>query len=438
VHIKLKVLLPAGLMAAALVGAACAPPPKPPIKVPPKPPVTTTKPPVTTPAPACPTPAANGNPGPDSQNPMSSWGVDGTGYTSVVIGNVVYVGGSFSNAVSPTGTKVARNDLAAFCLASGQLLNSFVANFDGPVYALTTDGASLFVGGNYATLNGKPVNRLLKLSATTGALVSGFNAPAIPVNKPIYALDYFGGEVYAGGDFSAGSAPILGKKGISVSSTTGAFAGWNPNVTDATSGASINALKVSPNGQSVFIGGKFDSVGGQTHDDLAKTAASNGAVSSTQYGNNQGVPGEMDARILSIAVDPDNTTIYVSAGPTEPQGSGLNGGNKLYRFASDGTPVWHATFNGDNQAVVLTGGTLYTGFHGGFGCPKPPNGSAACSLRLLGFTTSGGQTSFSPNSGGVLGVRALALGSNGNRLVAVGDFSNMGSTGKLHGVAIFN
>lgn len=433
-HIKTKALLPAGLLAAALVGAACAPPPaKPPVKPPVsgKPPVTTTKPPVTPPPPSCPTPAANTNPGPDSQNPISSWGVDGTAYTSVVIGNVVYVGGSFSNAVAPNGTKVARSNLAAFCIANGTLDTSFVANFNGPVYALTTDGSSLFAGGLYSTLNGLTANRLVKLSASTGARFTNFNAPTIPVGKPVAALDYSGGKVYVGGDFSVG-APVSGKKGMSVNSTTGAQGSWNPNVTDVTSGATINALKVSPDGQSVFIGGKFDTVGGQTHDDLAKTSASTGAVSSVQYGDNGGVPGHMDARVLSIAVDPDNTTIYVSAGPTEPQGSGLNGGNKLYRFAADGTPTWHQTFNGDNQAVVLTSGKLYSGFHGGF--------NNNVTLRVVGFTTNGGALAppFAPASGGVIGVRGLALGSGGNRLVAVGDFSNMGSTGKLHGVAIFN
>jgi hypothetical protein len=55
---------------------------------------------------------------------------------------------------------------------------------------------------------------------------------------------------------------------------------------------------------------------------------------------------------------------------------------------------------------------------------------------VLGFSTGGTQTSFNPTSSGVLGVRGLAVGAN--RLVAVGDFSNMGSTNKLHGVAIFN
>jgi hypothetical protein len=429
VQTKIKALLPAGALAAVILAACTVPPPtKPPVKPP-----STTKPPATTPAaPPCPTPAANSTPGPDTKNPISSWGVDGLGYTSVVIGNIVYVGGSFTHAVSPSGAKIVRTNLAAFCVANGAPPTGWVANVDGPVYALTTDGTNLFVGGNFSHLNGVAVNHLVKLSAYTGARITSFNPPAIPSGKPVYALDYFGGKVYAGGDFSVGS-PIVGKKGASFNSTSGAFAGWNPNAD-----AAIQALKVSPDGLSVFIGGTFSNVGGQAHNDLARTSTSNGAVSSATFGNNANCdPGNPSAvlcgHVLSIAVASNSSTIFVSTGPSRPKGSG--GGNKLYSFsAAGGAPSWQKSFDGDDQAVVVIGSTVYTGFHGGYGCNQATD--PGCKLRVLGFSTGGTQTSFNPTSSGVLGVRGLAVGAN--RLVAVGDFSNMGSTNKLHGVAIFN
>jgi hypothetical protein len=94
------------------------------------------------------------------------------------------------------------------------------------VRALTTDGSSLYVGGDFTTLNGQRVNRLVKLNPTTGAPIAGFNPADIP--SVVYALDYFGGKVYAGGDFSVG-APPAAKKGASFDAATGAFAGWNPD-----------------------------------------------------------------------------------------------------------------------------------------------------------------------------------------------------------------
>ena len=50
--------------------------------------------------------------GPRQPDPIASWGVDGIANAAVVIGNVVYVGGTFSNAVSPTGQTAAHANLA--------------------------------------------------------------------------------------------------------------------------------------------------------------------------------------------------------------------------------------------------------------------------------------------------------------------------------------
>ena len=135
----------------------------------------------------------------------------------------------------------------------------------------------------------------------------------------------------------------------------------------------------------------------------------------------------MQAIILSLAVDTDNVSAFAGAGPTEPRGS--NGGNKAISYAPDGSERWKVTFDGDGQAVLPIGGVLYAGFHDGY------RGNRF--LKLLGLNPStGAVTSFSPTIiGGVLGVRALAAGSN--RLVAVGDFSSVGTTHKLHAVAIF-
>jgi len=399
------------LTAMVVIGAAACAPPSGPSSVP-----------------ACP-PVPPSTPGPDRQDPISSWGIDGAGYAAVVIGGVAYVGGVFQNAVSPSGAKVARQNLAAFCLADGSLLASFVANFNngprggsgfepGGVRALTTDGSSLYVGGDFTTLNGQPVNRLVKLDPTTGSPVGGFAPPSIP--SIVYALDHSAGRVYAGGDFSVGNPPA--KKGASFDAVTGAFAGWNPSAD-----AKINALKVSPDGQHVFIGGSFTSVGGQPHDNLARTSAASGSPDPVSFGQNGGVRGRVQAVILSLAVAADNVSVFAAAGPTEPRGS--NGGNKAISYAPDGTERWRVTFDGDGQAVLPIGGVLYVGFHDGY------RGNHV--LKMLGLdTSSGAVTSFTPPIvGGPLGVRALAAGAN--RLVAVGDFSSVGATNKLHAVAIF-
>ena len=316
-------------------------------------------------------------------------------------------------------------NLAAFCLADGSLLASFVADFAGTaqmssnkptqVWALTTDGTSLFVGGNFSSVNGQPVQPLVKLNPITGDQVPGFNLPAIP--DLVYALDYSGGKVYAGGDFAINNG-ATGKKGASFDHGSGAYAGWNPNAD-----ARIESLKVSPDGQWVFIGGSFDNVGNAPHDRFARTSAGDGAVSAINY-------GVIGARVFSVAVAPDSVSAYASTGPAVPVGS--QGGNKVLAFNANGTVRWdQGGPDGDAQTLQLDGGSIYVGFHQGW--------SGDGSKRLQRLNTSNGQTtqpSFAPNSNGApLGVRGLTAGAN--RLVAVGDFTTMGSTKKLHGLAIF-
>ena len=78
--------------------------------------------------------------------------------------------------------------------------------------------------------------------------------------------------------------------------------------------------------------------------------------------------------------------------------------------------------------MVLAGNNVYVGFHDGY-----QNNPAR---RIVGFTKTGGATAFAPDANGhPLGVRGLAAGAN--RLIAVGDFTSMGTTTQLHGLAIF-
>jgi len=370
----------------------------------------------------CPSAGTDGTPAPNSQNPISSWGINGTGYSVVAIGDIVYVGGTFSQAVSPTGQTAPRADLAAFCIKDGSLVSKFVANTNGQVWALTTDGTSLFAGGSFTSINGQPTNRLVKLDPITGAVDTSFNPPAIP--DVVYALGYraANASIYAGGDFSI--AGNQGKKGASFDHTNGTVTGWNPNAD-----ARIESLEVSGNEQIVYIGGSFDNVGGGAHNGLARTDAATGAVASVQFGNNHGVPGRIDGRVFSISIGPDNITPYVAIGPAKP--GGTNGGNKFVAYnPTTGLETWLENGpDGDAQAIELINGVLYGGFHGGW------NGDPT--KRLEGLNPANGSTTgFAPNTGGVLGVRGMAQA--GGRLFAVGDFSFMGTTNKLNGVAIFN
>jgi hypothetical protein len=348
---KTRVLLPAGVLAAAILGTACGPPP---INPPPTTPTTTG----TTPPPpgdaSCPAVAATAA-GPDGPNPIASWGVDGTATATAVIGNIVYVGGTFNNAISPAGVNVARTNLAAFCLADGELLNTFTANFaGGPVNALTTDGTSLFVGGNFTTLNGVASNRIVKLNAASGTRDASFAPAPIPAtaaNPPVtdgvLALAYSStGVLYAGGDFNkigtgagAGQSTIVGNAaGFAANGTLTSFTG------DADK--KVESIAVSPDGSAVFLGGFFNNVKGSARGQLAKIDVATNALVGTNLA--------IGAHVLDI-VATSNNDVTLAVGKAVPPGTG----RRLATFSGNTAGLNDTNPKGDVNAVRYFLGLKY-------------------------------------------------------------------------------
>jgi hypothetical protein len=421
-------LLPAGVLAAALIGVACGPPPPPP---PPPPPAA---------CPAVPASAA----GPDSQNPIpGTWGVDGRALASVVIGNRVYVGGTFNNAVAPTGAMTPRAKLAAFCLANGRLDTSFVPNLGATtinaVNALATDGTNLFVGGEFFA--GAAPLHLVKVSATSGSRIVQF-APKAPQER-VLDMHFANGVLYAAGEFGKLGAPPAGNQiyvgnAAGFNPTTGAWSGWF-----AGASSKVESITVSPDNTAVYIGGNFlevkkptQAAAGTARDRLARlTAAPPGNLVAAFNA------GALGARPYDLAVSANNASLYAAIG-TGPGAAGA--GNRIINFnTADGTQAWNNNnLRGNGEAVEVIGANLFAGFLGGYDNPSAPLPLNPSNYRLLGINPANSVntqiTAFQPQVAAASpdnGVFDLAQGSN--RMVAVGDFTAIGTTTNLRGLAIF-
>ena len=85
-----------------------------------------------------------------SSDPLATAQIDGVAWTQLVVGNTVYVGGSFTNArpagAAPGTQTVDRTYLMSYDLTTGAL-TSFAPTLNGEVRALAAspDGATLFV-----------------------------------------------------------------------------------------------------------------------------------------------------------------------------------------------------------------------------------------------------------------------------------------------------
>lgn len=184
----------------------------------------------------------------------------------------------------------------------------------------------------------------------------------------------------------------------------------------------IYAFAFSPDGSTLYIGGAFTSIGGQTRNRIAAISTSTGVV--TSFDPNI-LPNGSSVR--SLAISPDGSKLYMSGSFSTV------GGVARARLAAvntaDGTVISAFDPNANNlsYALVLSsdGSTLYAG-----GAFTTVGGTAR--NRLAAINTSNGTlvSSFNPNAGG--SVQSLALSSDGSRLYAGGDFTTIGGVTYNH------
>jgi PKD repeat protein len=140
-----------------------------------------------------------------------------------VVGNRVYIAGSFTSIANKTGTTTPVNQryLAAYDLQTGRVDTGFRPTFDGSVRAVeaSPDGTKLFIAGTFNNVNGVSREKVARLSPTTGSTVSAF-AFTGQTNNVANALAASNTSVYIGGRFTRiNGVPMTGL--VAANATTG-------------------------------------------------------------------------------------------------------------------------------------------------------------------------------------------------------------------------
>ncbi len=282
--------------------------------------------------------------------------VNGVVWKTLIVGDVVYAGGEFTNA-RPAGAAagvntVTRSNLLAFSLRTGILIDSFAPTFNAKVKALAAspDGSTLYVGGSFTTVNGATRNRIAAFDTATGQLVSSF-APSF--NSSVNSIQATADAVYVGGLFyKVGSVARAGL--AAVRPADGALLSWAP-VADGM----VQALALTPDNSRLVVGGGFATVNGAQVNGLTSLSTADGSVYS--FPINQVVENYGDtASILFLNMDPDGTVYgggYAYGGPTHFL-EGLFSAN-----AYTGTINWLADCHGDTYGTARLGQTVYAVSH---------------------------------------------------------------------------
>lgn len=301
-------------------------------------------------------------------------GLDGPGFALAVVGQDLYVGGSFTNAGGIRATNIARWD--------GTNWSAVGLGIGGPVSALTVIGTTLYVGGVFSSAGGIPATNIAKWDGTNWSPVGhGFNGP-------VYALCNDGAVLYAGGSFTA----------------TGDLAATNIAKWDGTNWSAIGlgvngpVYVLAATGTSLYAGGAFTVASGK----IAKRIA---RWDGTKW-SPMGVSG-VDNVVRALAVA--GTNLYIGGGFSK---AGAVSAKRIAKW--DGTK-WSALGSGMNMywvhALAVDGTNLYAG--GSF-----TNAGGVSANRIAKWDGK----SWSPLGAGMNNtVYALAVG--GGNLYAGGDFT---------------
>jgi len=356
-----------------------------------------------------------------SAAPERTWGVNGRVLAILPVGARIFVGGTFTAVVDPTGISRPVSNLAVFARSTGVPDLSFDAQPSGTVTSLATDGTSLFIGGAFSTVSSGEVSyartNAAAVSLTTGSLTSW--RPAVRGGQ-VDALAYSAAtrSVYLGGNFTSVTDPSKGSSPVpylaSVSASSGQVnVGFAP-----TPNARVRSINVAVNGSGLYIGGDFTSVGGRARTkSLARVTLTTGTVdpSFRPAATNQGA----FPRVYDITSDKGQ--VYVAVGGA--------GGACTALTATSGSPVWSKHTNGNVQAVRLIAATAYCGGH--FGGAGSFDGLTRYKLGAVD-TASGTVLSFAPRVNAALGVWAIGTQVGDTTLCLGGDFSKISGVAQPH------
>lgn len=327
--------------------------------------------------------------------PLAACLADGQIEDLLEVGGVVYLAGRFTH-VRPPGEvlggplEVARNWFAACDAKTGAVLpwdpqatcdpGPFPTCNNAPrgqTLALSSDGLSLYLGGKFRTIGGQARRHAAKVARSNAALdPTWLPEPNDRVQRIVIAPD--GGRVYVAGNFtqiaSCSTTPCHAYV-AAVSPTSGALdTAFDPILeSDGGGFATVYALALSIDGQTLYLGGQFDSVNSARRSSAAAVDAATGTATTLFAPDLVDTnPVDPDVQVYDIQVDRNWVYLcgdwWVTAGLGDQQNQ-----RNVNRFVPASGAVdetfWIAT-DGGVQACALDPdlGVLWVGGH--FDCVR--------------------------------------------------------------------
>ncbi len=337
-----------------------------------------------------------------------TWSANGRVNAILDVSGAVIIGGEFTTVYSPTGVSYPANRIARFMPSTGRFDLDFSASANAAVNALTTDGTTLWVAGDFTAVNGAPHESLVALDLATGTTESSFTAST---NIAVDALTVAGGYLYAGGPFTSvtdGSGVHDRSYLARLDPVTGAFdQTWQP-----VASARVRSMITSEDGTRTYVGGDFTTIDGRGS--LGRIAKLDPATGIWDLSFVSG-PTNAGSRAPALAMSLEGNQLLVGVG-------GSGGGCSLLD-ATSGATQWSKHATGDVTGAVLKGNYSYCGGH--FSGTASFEGLDRNKLASV-VNSTGAITAFAPNINSALGI--FAMGETPEAVFVGGDFTRVGSS----------
>ena len=358
----------------------------------------------------------------------------GNGARAIAVAeNTVFVGGDFRAAYKGDQPSVTRDFLAAFDRTTGDL-TSFNPGLNGVVRALaiSEDGNTLYVGGNFSQVGTTTTTARRNMAAfdvATGDLLDDFNPRP---NGGVFDLEVDGNTLYVGGSFTVIDGQDSGRMArfdneelVVVVDDEERVVGWGPEVNET-----VRGIAVDDNGM-IWIGGDFTQVDNNASAKFLAVLNANGSLAFDV--KNPQRPGKPAATVIDL-VHHDGR-VFVAGGGRGGIGIAYDINNDL----GDGHQAWFVETDGNVQAVDAAGDWVYFGGHWDYLESYGDDDAKVRAERMTrhNVVTSALDHDWTHSPSGERGINAIHVADDG--LYVAGDFTNLRTSNgvKQEGWAVF-
>jgi hypothetical protein len=236
----------------------------------------------------------------------------------VQVGDTVYVGGVFARVQEAgSDTVVPKVNLFAYSATTGKIdpdFNPVVKGGGIDDMVVAPDGASMWISGFFEKIDGmRATQRVARITLDTGSVVASFKSPK-PDDR-VTDLNYANGSLYIGGEF----AYLNGFRHVFVAAldpATGADLGtfrFEFGMRFGHAIAAVWAMDVSPDGSKLVVAGNFLFVDGESRPQIALFDLNGGASATLSSWQTDSFKQPCRPTARSFATSPSHLTRATSS-----------------------------------------------------------------------------------------------------------------------------